>query len=175
MGRTEKELILLEPHFGDNVRYFVDKGKEVIYDAEHFYDGFVENPKYAMQTIKVAAENGASTVVLCDTRGGSIPSYVKEVTKFVVDEFAISFPNIVIGIHAHNDASFGDANSVMAVEAGALHVQGTLTGFGERSGNANLAAIIPTLELKMGFDVLGKENLSRLFGTNSLLKIRKSS
>lgn len=148
---------------GDTVRFLVDKKKEVIYDAEHFYDGFAENPKYAMQTIKIAAENGASTIVLCDTRGGSIPSYVKEVTKFVVDEFATSFADVVIGIHAHNDASFGDANSVMAVEAGAMHVQGTLIGFGERSGNANLAAIIPTLELKMGFDVLGREKLSRLY------------
>ncbi|MFA7671567.1 MAG: citramalate synthase [Sphaerochaetaceae bacterium] len=150
----------------DTVKYLADMGKEVIFDAEHFYDGYVDNPKYALQTIEAAAEAGAASVVLCDTRGGSVPSYVYKITKLVVELFKEKYPAVEIGIHAHNDSSFADANSVMAVEAGARQVQGTLVGFGERCGNARLATIIPTLELKMGYEVLGAESLSKLFSTS---------
>lgn len=150
----------------DTIKYLAEMDKEVIFDAEHFYDGYVENPEYAIKTIEAAADAGAASVVLCDTRGGSTPSYVYEVTKLVVDLFKEKYPNVDIGIHAHNDSSFADANSVMAVEAGARQVQGTLVGFGERCGNARLASIIPTLELKMDYEVLGAEALTRLFSVS---------
>ncbi len=143
---------------GDTVAYLVEKGKEVHFDAEHFYDGYQENPAYALECLKAAADGGAASLVLCDTRGASLPSFVREATRAV----AKAFPDIEIGIHSHNDISFADANSIVAVEEGARQVQGTMAGFGERCGNAFLASVIPTLQLKMGFDVLPEESLSKL-------------
>ncbi|MFA5570057.1 MAG: citramalate synthase [Sphaerochaetaceae bacterium] len=147
----------------DTIAFFVEKGKEVIYDAEHFYDGYIDNPEYALETIKVAAEAGASSIALCETRGGCIPSLVKEATEVAVKHIHNTHPSVVMGIHAHNDSSLADANSIIAVEQGVRQVQGTLIGFGERCGNANLATIVPTLQLKMGFDVIAPENLARLY------------
>jgi 2-isopropylmalate synthase len=147
----------------DTIAFFVEKGKEVIYDAEHFYDGYIDNPEYALETIKVAAEAGASSIALCETRGGCIPSLVKEATEVAVKHIHNTHPSVVMGIHAHNDSSLADANSIVAVEQGVRQVQGTLIGFGERCGNANLATIVPTLQLKMGFDVIAPENLARLY------------
>ncbi|NCB01770.1 MAG: citramalate synthase [Spirochaetia bacterium] len=146
----------------DTIEYLISEGKEVIFDAEHFFDGYIENKKYAMQTLVEAAEAGSKSVVLCDTRGGTIPSIVALATKEVVELFKEKYPHIIIGIHAHNDASCAEANSLIAVENGARQVQGTLVGIGERCGNASLATIIPTLQLKMGYEVLTSEQIASL-------------
>ncbi len=146
----------------DTVSYLTKMGKMVIFDAEHFFDGYIENKKYAIASITEAAKAGAKSIALCDTRGGVIPSVIAKATKEVVDLFSQEFPEVSIGIHAHNDSSCADANSIIAVEMGARHVQGTLVGFGERCGNASLATIIPTLQLKMGFDVLSSDQLASL-------------
>ncbi len=146
----------------DTVGYLVQSGKEVVFDAEHFFDGYEENRQYAMDSVLVAAEAGAASIVLCDTRGGAVPSLIASATSDVVEFLASRFPDIVVGIHTHNDASCADANSIVAVEAGARQVQGTLVGFGERCGNACLATIIPTLQLKMGFEVISDDALSHL-------------
>ncbi|OHD30966.1 MAG: citramalate synthase [Spirochaetes bacterium GWC2_52_13] len=146
----------------DTVGYLVQSGKEVVFDAEHFFDGYEENRQYTMDSVLVAAEAGAASIVLCDTRGGAVPSLIASATSDVVEFLASRFPDIVVGIHTHNDASCADANSIVAVEAGARQVQGTLVGFGERCGNACLATIIPTLQLKMGFEVISDDALSHL-------------
>jgi 2-isopropylmalate synthase len=144
----------------DTVRYLSEKGKEVIFDAEHFYDGYKSNKDYAMATLKAAEEAGAQVVTLCDTNGGSLPQEIYEITKSVKDELSIS-----VGIHSHDDMGMAVANSVMAVEAGAIQVQGTFIGIGERCGNANLSAIIPTLKLKLGYKVLNNIELTSLTKT----------
>ena len=141
----------------DTIAYLVNKGKEVIFDAEHFFDGYKSNPQYAIETLKAAKEAGASTMVLCDTNGGSLPDEIKEITSVVVNKV-----DGEIGIHCHNDIGMAVANSVIAVQAGVTHVQGTFIGIGERCGNANLSAIIPTLKLKLDFDVISSENLKKL-------------
>jgi 2-isopropylmalate synthase len=146
----------------DTISFLVGQGKEVVFDAEHFFDGYTENPRYAMETVMKAAAAGASSIVLCDTRGGAVPSQVRDATAHVVEELSKSYPHIVVGIHAHNDASCADANSIVAVEAGSRQVQGTLVGFGERCGNACLATIIPTLQLKLGYDVVEDDALAHL-------------
>jgi len=129
----------------DSVRYLKDHGLKVIFDAEHFYDGFKNNKDYAMGILKTAADAGAETIVLCDTNGGTLPHVFSEITKEVV-----SFLNVPVGLHCHNDSGAGVANSLMGILAGANHVQGTINGIGERCGNADLCQIIPALELKMG-------------------------
>ena len=129
----------------DSVKYLKDHGLKVIFDAEHFYDGFKNNKDYAMNIIKTATDAGAETVVLCDTNGGTLPHVFSEITKEVVSSL-----NIPVGLHCHNDSGTGVANSLMGVLAGAKHVQGTINGIGERCGNADLCQIIPALELKMG-------------------------
>ena len=144
----------------DTVAYLVNKEKEVIFDAEHFFDGYKSNQKYAMQTIKAAKEAGATTIVLCDTNGGSLPEEIRDITSNVVKEV-----NCDIGIHCHDDIGMAVANSVIAVQSGACHVQGTFIGIGERCGNANLSSIIPTLKLKMGLDSISEENLKKLTNT----------
>jgi 2-isopropylmalate synthase len=131
---------------------------EVIFDAEHFFDGYKRNPEYALKVIQYALEGGADWIVLCDTNGGCLPHEVYEITKKVVE----SFPEAKVGIHAHNDADTGVANSLMAVLAGARQVHGTINGIGERTGNANLCSIIPNLQLKLGFKVVPEENLKKL-------------
>jgi 2-isopropylmalate synthase len=160
----------------DTVSYLVSNGKEVVFDAEHFFDGYEENQEYAMETVRVAAEAGASSIALCDTRGGAVPSFIARATGHVVNDLAESFPDVVVGIHTHNDASCADANSIAAVEAGARQVQGTLVGFGERCGNACLATIIPTLQLKLGFSVITADALSHLtLATHSVAEIANVS
>lgn len=141
----------------DSVEYLKKHGKEVIFDAEHFFDGYKHNPDYAMEVLLAVAEAGADTLVLCETNGGALPHEVFEITQTVCREFS----TLPIGIHCHNDTDCAVANSLAAVRAGARHVQGTLNGFGERTGNANLCTIIPNLTLKMGFETVG-ENLKRL-------------
>jgi 2-isopropylmalate synthase len=128
----------------ETVGYLVASGRRVIYDAEHFFDGFREDAAFAMETVRVAAQAGAEAVVLCDSNGGSLPWQVEERVAEVVA--ALGPP---VGIHTHDDAGCGVANALAAVRAGATHLQGTINGYGERCGNANLCSILPTLELKM--------------------------
>jgi 2-isopropylmalate synthase len=144
----------------DSVRYLKALGREVIYDAEHFFDGYAANPAYAMQTLAAAADAGADVLVLCDTNGGGLPSDVAAVVADV--RGATTIP---LGIHAHNDSEMAVANSVAAVQAGAEHVQGTINGYGERCGNANLCSLIPTLQLKMGYDCVSDDQLRSLTDT----------
>ncbi|MBE9475068.1 MAG: citramalate synthase, partial [Chloroflexi bacterium] len=142
---------------GDSVAYFKERGKEVVYDAEHFFDGYKANPSYALKTLIAAAENGAQVVVLCDTNGGSLPWEIEEICKTVADKVEVAF-----GIHAHDDGGCGVANTLAAVRVGAVQVQGTINGYGERVGNANLCTIIPDLQLKMGKSCVPVENLEQL-------------
>ena len=143
----------------DSCGYLKDNGKEVLYDAEHFFDGYKDNPEYALDTLKHAVKGGATTVVLCDTNGGSLPREIHATVETVKK----TLPNHVkIGIHTHDDGGLGVANSLSAVEAGARHVQGTINGFGERCGNANLCSIIPNLELKMDFSTLPAGHLKHI-------------
>ena len=143
----------------ESVAFLKKHGRRVIFDAEHFFDGWKQNGEYALRTVEAAIEGGAETIALCDTKGGSMPLDVYESTLAVVRRFV---RNAEIGIHAHNDAGLAVANSLMAVHAGATHVQGTLLGFGERSGNANLSTIIANLELKLGYKCLKEDKCSSL-------------
>ena len=150
----------LEENLGmlaDSIGYLKAKGLTVFFDAEHFFDGFKTNPDYALRCLAVAAEAGASCLVLCDTNGGTLPS---EITTAV--EAAKRLTSVPLGIHAHNDAEVAIANTLAAVNAGATQVQGTINGYGERCGNANLCSIIPDLKLKMGIDCVTDEQLARL-------------
>lgn len=141
----------------DSVRYLSARVPLVIYDAEHFFDGYRSNPEYALQTLLCATEAGAGRIVLCDTNGGSLPHDVERIVREVVEK--VSSP---VGIHCHDDGELAVANTLAAVLAGATHVQGTINGYGERCGNANLCAVIPNLELKLGRDVIGPERLQML-------------
>jgi len=141
----------------DSVGYLKNKGKRVFFDAEHFFDGYKANASYAIGTLKAAAEAGAECLVLCDTNGGAMPADVEAAVRAVRE--AVDIP---LGIHAHNDAELGVANSLTAVAAGAVQVQGTINGYGERCGNANLCSIIPALKLKMGIDCVSDRQLAML-------------
>jgi len=131
----------------DSVAFLKDRGREVFYDAEHFFDGFRADPEYALATLQAAQDAGAARLILCDTNGGSLPDFVAEVTRLVCDRFGV-----MVGIHTHNDAELAVANALAAVGAGARQVQGTVGGYGERCGNLNLVSVIPTLKLKLGFE-----------------------
>ena len=139
------------------VAFFKEAGREVIFDAEHFFDGYREDPDYALATLAAAQEAGADLVVLCDTNGGGLPEIISQVTAAVAA--SVSAP---LGIHAHNDGGLAVANTLAAVAAGAVHVQGTINGFGERAGNADLCTVIPNLMLKVGREVLPADRLRRL-------------
>ncbi len=141
----------------DTVDFAKRHDREVIYDAEHFFDAYKGNPRYAMETVKAAVEAGADWVCLCDTNGGTLPSEVVEIMRAVRDEIGVP-----LGIHAHNDSECAVANSLVAVDEGALMVQGTINGYGERCGNANLCSIIPALALKMGRPPVAEEDLRGL-------------
>jgi len=141
----------------ESIEYLKRLNKEVIFDAEHFFDGYKNNPDYAFKVLTVAKEAGADWIVLCDTNGGTLPSSIKPTIDFLVNK---GFKNL--GIHCHNDAGTAVANSLIAVEAGVRQVQGTFTGLGERCGNANLSTIIGDLMLKMNFDAIPNENLEKL-------------
>jgi 2-isopropylmalate synthase len=150
----------LEENLGmiaDTVAYLTSQGKEVVFDAEHFFDGYKANSEYAMQTLQAAADGGASVLCLCDTNGGTFPNEVLEITKKVVSRFKVQ-----VGIHCHNDCEMAVANSIAAVQAGAVQVQGTMNGIGERCGNANLCSIIPNLQLKLGLSCIPNENMAEL-------------
>jgi len=141
----------------DTISFFKSQGKEVVFDAEHFFDGYKGNSEYAMKTLKVAAEAGADWLVLCDTNGGCFPFEITEITDNVLREFAVP-----VGIHCHNDGGMADANSIMAVEQGVRQVQGTFNGFGERCGNANLSVIIANLQIKRGRKCIKEQGLREL-------------
>jgi 2-isopropylmalate synthase len=143
----------------ETVRYLKEHGKEVIYDAEHFFDGYSARPDYALQTLEAAAGAGADVLCLCDTNGGTLTGRLVEIVSEVRRRF-----DGVIGIHCHNDSDVAVANSIAAVEAGATHVQGCMNGYGERCGNANLASVIAGLELKLGHTTVGPEKLGSLSG-----------
>jgi len=141
----------------DSVRFLKDQGLEVLFDAEHFFDGYKANAAYALDALRAAAQGGADCLVLCDTNGGTLPWDTAEIVRAV--HAAVPTP---IGIHVHDDSGFGVANSVVAVREGASHVQGTINGYGERCGNANLCAIIPIIQLKMGKTCIPEESLAEL-------------
>ena len=142
---------------GDSIDYLCSHGRRVFYDAEHFFDGYKTNPEYALKTVRKAAEAGADRVVLCDTNGGTMPWEIRDIFSAVKRECSVP-----LGIHAHNDAEMGVANSLVAVEGGAVQVQGTINGIGERCGNANLCSIMANLELKMNRSVLKDGRLAQL-------------
>ncbi len=145
----------------DSVSFLVANGREVFYDAEHFFDGWKVNPEYAATTIRAAAAAGAKLIVLCDTNGGSMPEEIASMTRAardVIAEFGAE-----TGIHCHNDCDLAVGNSLAAIDAGAIQVQGTINGFGERCGNADLISVVPNLGLKKkGYEVLGGQSLGRL-------------
>ena len=142
----------------DTVGFLRGHGREVVYDAEHFFDGYKHNPEYALATLEAALREGASQLALCDTNGGCLPHEIFDVTRAVKEKFS----SVAIGIHCHNDAGLAVANSLEAIRAGAVSVQGTVNGLGERAGNADLTAIIPALKLKMGRDLAGVKDLAKL-------------
>lgn len=141
----------------DSVKFLKEHNLEVIFDAEHFFDGYKSNPEYALAAIKKAEEAGADCVALCDTNGGTLPHEIYDIVRRAVQEL-----NIQVGIHCHNDGEVAVANTLVAVQAGATHVQGTINGYGERCGNANLISIIPNLQLKMGYRCINDEQLKNL-------------
>jgi len=141
----------------ETVAYLKGEGREVIYDAEHFFDGYRANPSYAVETVMAAQEGGANTVVLCDTNGGRMPGEIAAIMAKVVAHLRIP-----IGIHAHNDCGLALANSLAAVESGARMVQGTINGYGERCGNVDLISVIGNLQLKMGYVCIPEEKLKQL-------------
>jgi 2-isopropylmalate synthase len=143
----------------DSVAFLRDSGKRVIYDAEHFFDGYRDDPGYALECLRAAADAGAESVTVCDTNGSSLPGQVAEATRAVIGQL-----DVAVGIHTHNDLECAVANSLAAVEEGASLVQGTMNGIGERTGNANLTSILPALQLKMGYRCVGDEQLARLTG-----------
>lgn len=147
-----------------SVAYLKSKGREVVYDAEHYFDGFAANPDYALSTIRAAEEGGADVIVLCDTNGGSMTDHIREGIRRA--QAAVRIP---LGIHVHNDCELAVANSLAAVECGVIHVQGTMNGYGERCGNANLCSIIPNLELKLDHTAIGKERLPLLANTSRFI------
>lgn len=148
----------------DSISYLKTNGKEVIYDAEHFFDGFKANPEYALKTLLTAEKAGADTIALCDTNGGSLPSEIANIVKKVSESVTCT-----LGIHAHNDGELAVANSLAAVEMGARHIQGTINGYGERCGNANLCSILPNATFKMGFDTISLSSLQKLTSTSRLV------
>ena len=149
----EENLRMIE----DSVAFLVGRDREVVYDAEHFFDGYRADAEYALQTLLAAQQGGARILVLCDTNGGTLTSELSRIVEAVKEAIGIPF-----GIHTHNDAGVGVANSLTAVELGAVQVQGTFNGYGERCGNANLCSLIPNLELKMDRRTIGREKMQEL-------------
>ncbi|QQS59476.1 citramalate synthase [Candidatus Peregrinibacteria bacterium] len=150
---AEENLCILE----ESVRFLVDAGKEVIFDAEHFFDGFFEDREYAIECLRAAARGGAINLTLADTNGGMLPEKVTEAVSYAQNSTDVS-----LGIHAHNDSDLAVANTLAAVNAGVTLIQGTINGLGERCGNASLTSVIPILQLKMGIPVLSENALSHL-------------
>src|SRR5690606_3843039 len=144
---------------GDSVRFLRQAGQRVFFDAEHFFDGYKANPEFALRVLEAAATEGAEVLVLCDTNGGSLPHEVQRIVGEVVDYFG---PDQQVGIHTQNDTGCAVANSVAAVVSGASHLQGTVNGYGERTGNANLLTCMPRLQLTTGTSCLPEGRIDRL-------------
>lgn len=156
------EALQVEPEenlemISSSVEYIKEQGREVIYDAEHYFDAFVDDPEYALETVQAAEDSGADCLCLCETNGGRLPHEVARIVSETAE--AVETP---LGIHAHNDAACGVANTIAAVREGANHVHGTMNGLGERCGNADLTSILPNLTFKMGHETVGRENLKKL-------------
>jgi 2-isopropylmalate synthase len=145
----------------DSIAFLKAQAKEVVFDAEHFFDGYKANADYAFASLEAAADAGADVLCLCDTNGGTFPNEIFEITQQTVARF----PKVQIGIHCHNDCDMAVANSVAAVQAGATQVQGTINGIGERCGNANLVSIIPNVQLKLGLACIPEQNMQTLAET----------
>ncbi len=143
----------------DTCRYLKQRGRNVIFDAEHFFTGYKVNREYALKSLQAAVDGGAEVLTLCETKGGAMPDECRLAVREVVEKFGAAAS---VGIHAHNDSGLAVANSILAVQEGAAHVQGVLLGFGERTGNANLSTIIPNLQLKMGYTCIPDENVKLL-------------
>ncbi len=161
MGNSLEENLAM---ISDSVAFLKQQGREVIYDAEHFFDGYKDNPEYAMETLKAAGKAGADYLVLCDTNGGSLPQEVERIVTLVKKYLEKDSPgnHSPIGIHTHNDSGLAVANSIVAVTSGATMVQGTVNGYGERCGNADLMCLIPILAIKMGKPCIEPEKLTQL-------------
>lgn len=157
LGITENENLTI---IAETVRYLKDHGKEVVYDAEHFFDGYIHNRDFALRTLEAAKHAGADVLCLCDTNGGTLTSFLAQIVADVRSRF-----DGIIGIHTHNDSEVAVANALAAIEKGASHVQGCLNGYGERCGNSNLASIIANLELKLGHTTIGPDKLQSLAAT----------
>jgi 2-isopropylmalate synthase len=143
----------------DSVEYLRGAGLQVLFDAEHFFDGYKRNPEFSLRVLEAAATKGASHLVLCDTNGGSLPHEVEQVVREVVDYFR---GDVAVAVHLHDDAGTGVANALAGVRGGAVQVQGTINGYGERTGNCNLTTIIPNLSLKMGIETIPADRMGRL-------------
>ena len=151
----------------ESITFLRSQGKRVIYDAEHFFDGYRQDPDYALRCLRAAVAGGAENVTLCDTNGSSLPNQIADATEHVVA--ALSGDGVTVGIHTHDDAGCGVANSIVAIERGARLVQGTMNGYGERCGNANLTSILPALQLKLGYECVAPEQIARLTETSHLV------
>ena len=155
----------------DSISFLCSQGRSVIYDAEHWFDGYKQNPEYALKTLQAALNSGASWLVLCDTNGGTLPHEIAA----IVTEIYQAIPNLnhpdypKIGIHTHNDSGTAVANAIAAVRVGATMVQGTINGYGERCGNADHCTLIPNLQLKLGYDCLSDQQLTQLTATSRLV------
>ncbi len=167
VGKTSilhvRDVIRAEPEenlriIRDSLAYLKAQGREVIYDAEHFFDGYKLDAAYSLETLQAALDGGAELLVLCDTNGGSLPWEIETVVQTVAQKF----PTARLGIHTHNDGEMAVANTLAAVRQGAIHVQGTINGYGERCGNANLCSIVPDLEIKLGCRCLPEGHLTKL-------------
>ena len=154
LGISEEENLQL---ISDTVAYLKSYAREVVYDAEHFFDGYQANPAFALRTLEAAKNSGADVLCLCDTNGGTLPMRLVEIVEDVRKRF-----DGVLGIHTHNDSEVAVANTLVAVEAGVTHVQGCINGYGERCGNANLCTVLANLELKLGHTTIGREKLQNL-------------
>jgi 2-isopropylmalate synthase len=151
---------------GESIGHIHEKGIEAMYDAEHFFDGYKEDPSFALECLKEALQNKARWIILCDTNGGTLPHEVEQIVK----EVAAVIPGERLGIHAHNDTENAVANSLAAIRSGARQVQGTINGLGERCGNANLASVIPSVILKTEYETsIHQEKLNLLKKTSLLL------
>jgi len=155
---------------GDTITFLRDQGRRVIYDAEHWFDGYKADPAYALDTLRTALQAGAEWLVLCDTNGGALPHEVTDSVGQVRRQLMATMESApALGIHTHNDGAMAVANALVAVTAGATMVQGTINGYGERCGNADLCALIPNLQLKLGYHCIPPQKLSRLTDTSRLI------
>jgi 2-isopropylmalate synthase len=159
---ADENLAMIE----ESIAFLRSQGKRVIYDAEHFFDGYRQDPDYSLRCLRAAVAGGAENVTLCDTNGSSLPGQIEQATTHVLGELGA---DVSVGIHTHDDAGCGVANSIVAIERGARLVQGTMNGYGERCGNANLVSILPALQLKLGYECVTDDQLARLTETSHLV------